>query len=303
MSEQVSPTTLVALSSELAGVVERIGPAVVRVDDGSRLTATGLLWSADGVILTTSHGVERDEGLAVETSHGARHPATLVGRDPEIDLAVLRVSAASLPVAERAPMADVRVGHLVLAVGRPGNAGLQATLGIISAILETERNGQVGYVVHTDAVLYPGFSGGALVDVQGRVVGMTNLMFGRGKGVAIGTPLLQQMADTLLAHGRVPRAYLGIRTQAAAVPEALRQKLALTQEHALLIVQVETGSAAEQGGLMLGDLLLALNDQPAMDADQLRQRLRLLTPGQAAKLRLARGGEALELTVTLGGGE
>jgi S1-C subfamily serine protease len=298
--EVVTPGVLASLSSELASVVERVAPSAVRVEDGSRLTATGIVWSADGVILTTSHGVERDEDLAIETADGARHAATLVGRDPGTDLAVLRVQATGLPAIPRADPADVKVGHLVLAVGRPGSAGLQATIGIVSARLETERGGQVGYILHTDAVLYPGFSGGPLVDTGGRAVGVNNLMYGRGKGVAIGTPVVAQVADALLAHGRVRRGYLGVRTQLVALPEGLRQSLSLTQERALLVVQVEAGSPAEQGGLLLGDTLLGVNEETIQDADELRQLLRSLQPGQAVTLRVVRGGERRDLTVTLG---
>src|SRR5437660_469133 len=109
--------------------------------------------------------------------------------------------------------ADVKGGHPVLALGRPGSARPQATLGNIRPRLEAERSGQLGYILHTDAVLYPGFPGGALVNTSGQVVGLTNLVFGRGKGVAIGLPVAGQVAEALLAHGAVPRGYLGIQTQ------------------------------------------------------------------------------------------
>src|SRR5437899_329649 len=128
MIETTLPGTLQSLSSELAGVVERAAPSVVRVDDGSRMTASGLIWSADGVILTTSHGVERDENLAIELGDGTRHAATLVGRDPDTDIAVLRVAATGLPAVERADAAEVKVGHWVLALARPGTWGLHATI-------------------------------------------------------------------------------------------------------------------------------------------------------------------------------
>src|SRR5438094_6352568 len=118
-----TPGLLVSLSSELANVVERVAPSVVRVDDGSRLTATGIIWSADGVILTTSHGVERDENVTIELSDGTRLPAALVGRDPDTDVAVLRVQASGLPAVERADAAEVKVGHLVTPIGRPGTWG------------------------------------------------------------------------------------------------------------------------------------------------------------------------------------
>lgn len=300
MAQEDAGGMLIHLSSELAGVVEQVGPSVVRVDDGSRLTATGVIWSAEGVIVTTSHGVERDEGLAIEMADGTRHTAALVGRDPDTDLAVLRVAATGLPAAPLAGPEEVKVGHLVLALGRPGNGGLQATIGIISARLDTERNGQLGYILHTDAILYPGFSGGALVDMSRQVVGLTNLMYGRGHGVAIGAPVVGQVMETLLAHGTVPRVYLGIRTQLVALPEGLRKKRNLTQEHALLIVQVESGSPAEQGGLMLGDTLLSLNGEAIQDVDQLRRHLRGLQAGQTLALQIVRGGAVRDLNVAAG---
>ena len=300
MTPEGSPGMLTSISSELAGVVEQVAPSIVRVDDGSRLTATGIIWAADGLIATTSHGVERDDNLAVELGDGTRHSAALVGRDPDTDLALLRVQAAGLPAVQPAEPGDVKVGHLVLALARPGSSGLQATIGIISARMDTERNGTLGYILHTDAVLYPGFSGGALVDVSGRVVGLTNLMFGRGKSVAIGAPVVQQVAETLLAHGAIPRGYLGIRTQLVALPEGLRKKQKLSQEHALLVVQVENGSPAEQGGMMLGDTLLRLNGQEIQDVDQLRRHLRGLQPGQTVALQILRGGALRELTMAAG---
>jgi S1-C subfamily serine protease len=302
MAQETSPGVLASLSSELAGVVEAVGPSVVRIDDGSRLTATGIIWTTDGLIVTTSHGVERDESLVVERADGSRLPATLVGRDTDTDLAVLRVQASGLPAVQRAEAAEMRVGALALALGRPGASGLQATLGIISARVETERDQKVGFVLHTDAVLYPGFSGGALATMSGHVGGMTNLAFGRGKGVAVGTTIVEQVADALLAHGRIPRGYLGIRTQSVALPEALRAGLTTPQERALLIIQVDSGTPAEQGGLLLGDTVLRVNERPVPDGDELRRFLRSLPVGQTIALQILRGGELRDLTVTLGEG-
>jgi S1-C subfamily serine protease len=273
------------------------------VDDGSRLTATGLIWTADGLIVTTSHGVERDENLIVERADGTRHPATLLGRDGDTDVAVLRVQASGLPAVQRAGAEAVKIGALVLALGRPGHAGLQATLGIISARSETERDGKIGYVLHTDAVLYPGFSGGALATMGGQVAGMTNLVFGRGKGVAVGTTILEQVAEALLAHGHIPRGYLGIRTQPVTLPEALRSNLEASQERALLIIQVEPGTPADQAGLLLGDTLLRVNDRAVSDGDELRRYLRSLKVGESLTLRILRGGEQRDLTAALAAGE
>ena len=296
-------STLAALSAELSDVVARVGPSVVRVDDGSRLTATGLLWTEDGVVLTTSHGTERDDDLLVELADGTRLPAVLVGRDPETDLAVLRVSASGLRPVTKADPEAVQVGQLVLALGRPGESGLSATFGIISARQDTQDRGRPEYVLHTDATLYPGFSGGPLVNVAGEVVGMTNLSYGRGMGFALGLPILAHVADALLAGGAVKRGYLGVSTQSVALPQNLQTALAVSQERGLLVVQVESGGPADTAGLSLGDILLGLGGAALDDVDDLRRHLRGLAAGQAVTLDLARGGAAHSLTVTLGARE
>ncbi len=289
-------TILSDLSAALAGAVEYAGRSVVRVDDGTRLTASGVIWSADGVILSTSHGVEQDEDVAIELGDGSRHAATIVGRDPDTDLAVLKVSASGLPPISRAAADDVNVGHLALALGRPGAGGLQATIGIIGSRIESQTGGQEGYILHTDAVLYPGFSGGPLVDSSGRIVGLNNLIFGRGKGVAIGTPILNHVAGALLAHGRIHRGYLGVRTQSVAVPASL----GLSQHGGALIVQVETGSPAQHSGVFLGDVVLGIDGTAVSDVDELRQILRARQAGDKVALRILRGGSITDIEVKLG---
>lgn len=224
---------LTALSHQLASVVETLAPSIVRVNDGSRLTATGLIWSSDGLILATSHGVERDDELSVQRRDGSRHAATLLGRDTDTDLALLRVQASDLPVAPRAEADSAKVGQLVLALGQPGEMGLRATLGIISARLESEREGRAEHILHTDADLLPGFSGGPLVSVDGRVVGLLNRAFGRGAGVALGVPVLENAVATLQS-ARVRPGYLGVTTQAVLLPESLRREVASNQKRALL---------------------------------------------------------------------
>jgi S1-C subfamily serine protease len=300
MTQTVPSSLLAGLSNELAGVVERAAPSVVRVEDGSRLTATGLVWSGEGVIVTTSHGVERDDNLSIETADGSLYRAQLLGRDLDTDIAVLRADTKGLLAFQSADLNDARVGHLALALGRPGTSGLQATIGVISARQETQTHGQPGYILHTDAVLYPGFSGGALVNMNGELVGMVNRMFGRGAGVAVGTPVLAQIVGALLAHGKIRRGYLGVRSQRVALPEALVKSLNLNQERGLLILQVEAGSPAEKGGLLLGDTLLAINGRALSDVDDLRQHLQA---NQTVTMSILRAGARQEVEVTLGATE
>ena len=283
------------LSDALSNVVEKAGQSVVRVDDGTRLTATGVVWSSNGVILATSHGVEKDEDLSIETADGKSYPTNVIGRDPDTDLVLLQAKVKGLPAIERAREDTVKVGHLALALGRPGNSGLQATIGIIGSRIESQSGGQTGYILHTDVVLYPGFSGGPLVDIEGRIVGLNNLMYGRGKGVAVGTPILTHIAGALLSHGRVQRGYLGVRTQNADLPKSL----GLEQSGGALIVQVESVSPAERAGLLLGDVILAADGQTVNDVDDLRTILRARQAGQDVSLKILRAGAVKEVTASL----
>jgi S1-C subfamily serine protease len=291
---------LAAFSGELATIVERTAASVVRVDDGSRLTATGVIWSADGLILTTSHGTERDDELFVEFGDGSRHAAALVGRDGETDFALLKVEATGLPAIERGDDEGVRIGSLVLTVARPGNFGLSATLGIVSSKTASQRGGRNEMILHTDAGFHFGFSGSPLVDMSGKMIGVANLAFGRGKSVALGVSIATHTAELLQAHGTTRRGYLGIRTQLVPLPDSLRTALALKQANGLLVFATEQGSAAESAGLLIGDTLLAINGQALSDVDDLRRVLRSMRAGETITLTLLRGGAIQPLVVTLG---
>lgn len=287
-----------AFSEDLANTVEAASASIVRVDDGSHLTASGTLWSADGVVVTTSHGVERDEDLTVILADGTPHPATLIGRDGDTDIAVLKIEgAAGLAAIARAENTSVRVGQVVLALGRPGDLGLLATLGIVSARRDSQTNGHDEYILSTDADLYPGVSGGALVNAGGGFVGLLNRMYGRGLGVALGTPLVTRVVETLLAHGRIPRGYLGIRTQLVAIPAHLKVTLNLSHTQGLLVVNVDANSPAEQGGLLMGDTLLSIGGEAVQDIGTLR---RYLHAGQPVPIDILRGGTLVSITPTVG---
>ena len=300
MTTETTNTLLHSLSSELAGLVERIAPTVVRVDDGTRLTATGTLWSAEGVVVTTSHGVERDDDLAIELADGSRHVATLIGRDHDTDLAVLKVEATGLPAIELAGPTDAKAGQFALALGRPGTHGLEVTLGLLNARIETQSGGNPEYILHTDATFYPGFSGGPLADMRGKLIGLCNLGYGRGRSVALGTPTVAHVVEAILARGRVQRGYLGVRTQAVTLPESVRERLGLQQGQALILVGLEEGGPADRGRLMLGDTLLGLDDQTVADANDLRRHLRSQPAGRQIQVHLLRGGEIAHIAVTLG---
>jgi S1-C subfamily serine protease len=272
----------------------------VKVDARDRLAASGIVWSADGLVVTAHHVVERDDDIGVGLPDGRTVAATLVGRDPTTDLAVLRAGTGGLTPPTWSDAGSARVGHLVLAVGRPGHKAM-ATLGIISALGEgwrTPAGGQVDRYVQTDVVMYPGFSGGPLVDAKGQALGLNTSALLRGVSLAVPAATIRRVVETLLVHGRVRRGYLGVGAQPVRLPAALAQQLG--QETGLLLVSVEPGGPAEQGGLLLGDTIVALAGRPVVHMDDLLDGLSGERVGVAMPVRVVRGGQVQELTVVVG---
>jgi S1-C subfamily serine protease len=287
-------------SNALADIVADAGKGTVRVEARRRLPATGIIWSADGVIVTSNHVVERDENISVGLADGKTVPATLVGRDPSTDLAVLRVQATGLQASAQADVDSLRVGHLVLALGRPGESVL-STLGVISAVggnWHTPAGGPVDHYVQTDVVMYPGFSGGPLVDMAGQVIGLNTSGVLHGVSLAVPAPTLRRVVEALLTRGRIARGYLGVGAQPVRLPAALSEQL--NQETGLLLVSVEPGSPADQGGLLLGDTLVGLDGQPLRQMDDLVTLLSGDRVGKSVSLRIVRGGKVQEVSVTIG---
>jgi S1-C subfamily serine protease len=284
------------LSDQLAAAVEKAGQATVTVDARGRLPATGVIWSADGEILTADHVVQRDENIEVTLADGSTHAATVAGRDPASDLALLRVQASGLAVAEFAE--NVRVGNLVLAVGRPGD--LQATLGSVVALGGPVRGRRRRFdaYIQTDVTMYPGFSGGPLVDAGGRVAGLNSSALARGASLAIPVGVLRTIASALRADGRVKRGFLGISTQPVALTDALAGSLG--QATGLMIIGTEKGGPAERAGLMQGDVLVGLDGQTVADIEDLQSALGPEMVGARASAKVVRGGEVREVPVTVG---
>ncbi|HRQ37897.1 MAG TPA: trypsin-like peptidase domain-containing protein [Chloroflexota bacterium] len=290
---------LVELSHQFAEVVKDAGQSVVRVEGRRRIPASGIVWAADGLIITANHVVSRDEGITVGLADGSSLNATLVGRDPSTDLALLRVDASLTPLTE-ANKQEVAVGNLVLALARPGRS-VQAAWGIISALGDSWRTGGGGLMdryVQTDLVMYPGFSGGPLVGADGALVGLNTSALARGVSVAAPTMTLARVADTLLAHGRIRRGYLGVSTQRVHLPEALRATVG--QKRGLLVVSVEADSPAEKGGLTLGDTIVAVGDTAVQNHDDLLAALSGDKIGTAVPLTILRGGQAQTVEVVVG---
>lgn len=291
---------LQALSDELAATVEAAGPALVRVEGRRRMSATGIVWSADGLILTAHHVVTRDDKLKIGLPDGNTVKAELVGRDPTTDLAILRAEAGDLTPPVWAASDDLRTGQLVLALGRPGRT-VQATLGVVSAVGQSWRTGTGGQIdryVQTDVVMYPGFSGGPLVGAGGAFLGLNTSALMNGVSITIPSDTLHTVADALITHGSVQRGFLGVGAQPVRLPDDLANEL--DQETALLLVNVEAGSPAATGGLLMGDTIVRFAGEPVRHMDDLQAMLNGERVGQAVTVGIVRGGEFREVEVTIG---
>lgn len=290
---------LSALSEAMADAVERVAESVVRVNGRRRRPASGIVYAPD-LVLTSSHAVEREEDLSVKTHDGRTLEARFVGRDPASDLAVLRVEGLGLNPAKMSEESSPRVGQVALAVGRPGDS-VRATFGIVSAVggpIRMGRRRTLERVIQTDATAYPGFSGGALVDTEGTVVGILTSGLARGVALAVPTDIARRVAETLKGQGYVKRGYLGILSQPVNLPTA--QRLGLEQSDGLLVVGVEENTPAGQGGMLIGDILVGLDGTPVQDTDDLQVLLTGERVGMSVPVQIVRGGELQTLDITVG---
>jgi S1-C subfamily serine protease len=288
---------LASLSRDLASAVARAGRSVVTVDGRRRFPASGLAWR-DDLVVTASHVLERDADLNIATPEGAQHSARLIGRDPGSDLAVLGVSGASLQPVEPSQSAELHPGELTLAVGRPGTAEPIASFGAISSVGGAWRTAQGGILdayIRADVALLPGLSGGALVDVEGRLLGMLSAHLAGGDPVAIPTRGIDGVVERILSGGSLRRAYLGVSSQPVELQEVLRQRLNLQQTAGLMLLGLEPGAPAERGGLLLGDILLSIGGRPVEDGEALQMALGPAAIGSVTPIRFIRGGELREM--------
>jgi S1-C subfamily serine protease len=283
-------------SREIADLVGRLGSSVVRVDARRGRPATGIIWG-DNLVLTADHVIE-DDNITVSLPP-TTVKASVAGRDRATDLALLRTEGLKGAPAPRGQSAEVRAGQLVIALGQVTD--LQVTFGIVSGLsgsFRSWRGGQVEHLIQTTAELLPGFSGGPLVDAEGRVIGINSWNFGRGVSRALPIEIAERVAESLRTHGRIRRAYLGLGAQPVRLSQALANQLG--QESGLLVVTVEPGGPAQKAGLLQGDTIVAIDGDPLRHLDELFGRLGALEVGSAHRLGVVRAGERKDLTVTLG---
>lgn len=285
------------LSDALASAVESSGPSVVRIE-GRCAGASGTVWSADGVVVVTNHSIGRGDDLSVALADGRTLTATVVGRDPSSDVAVLRIAATDLSPARWSDGEGLKVGHLVLPLGRPGRS-VRATMGIVSALgdsFRTPTGATFDRYIEVDANLPRGFSGGPLVDAKGAALGVNTGGVMRG-GATIPTITLRRVVTELLTKGHVGRGYLGVSVYPARLPDALAATLG--KSHAVVIVGVERGSPAEAGGLKVGDVIASIDGVSIDGPGELMSALDGRA-GAEVVVKFARADQVSELKVTAG---
>jgi S1-C subfamily serine protease len=281
----------------MADAVAAVASSVVQVH-GRRRPASGLVY-ADGVVVTTIHALGREDRLRVRRHDGQAFDGELAGWDPTTNLAVLRVTGLDAPAIVPAAAA-ARVGRLALAIARSWSNAVTASAGIVSVIggpLRTGRHRAIDQVIRTTAPMHDGFAGGAFVDTEGGLLGIATAAAIRGLGVIIPTAIVWRTVATVVEHGRIKRGYLGISGQPVTLPEAQRGD---ARAEALLIVGVTDGSPAAAAGVLVGDVLVALDGKAVESPQDLMDRLMETRIGQPASLRVLRGGAVVEIAVTIG---
>jgi serine protease DegQ len=286
------------LSTQMADAVDAVAASVVQVQ-GHRRPASGLVYG-DGLVLTTMRAIGRDDGLHVRRHDGAALDAEFAGWDPATTLAVLRVKDLNVPSLSPSSTAP-RVGHIALAVARSWSNSLTASAGIISVIggpLRTGRRRAIDQVIRTTAPMHDGFSGGAFIDSTGGLVGVTTATTIRGTAVVIPAGIAWTAAQRVLEHGQTRRGYLGLMGQPVTLSAA--QAASTGRESALLVVGVVPSSTAASAGVLVGDIILALDGTSTASTDDLLDLLATQSVGRQATLKLLRGNTAVDVPVTIG---
>lgn len=282
---------LAALSTALAAIVERTGQSVAAVHARPRFPSSGVFWRP-GVVVTAEHTVRIEEEIKVTLPGGSTVPAALAGSDAGTDLAVLRVDGdyPPIPPAVEPP----QPGNLAVAVGRSPDSGVNATMGIISAVSgswRTWRGGRLDHYIRLDLTLYPGSSGGVAVNTEGQAIGVVTSALSRIAGVAIPSSTVDRVVNEILAKGRVARGYLGAGLQPVELPG---------HQRGLIVLSVEPGGPADKAGVLIGDVLLSLGGQAVSDTGDIQGVLETHGHGQIVEAQVLRGGAAHKVAIAIG---
>lgn len=303
-----------AYSQAVIGVVDKVSPAVVNIDVQRQLTGrrrnnqsfsqevhgngSGFIFTKDGYILTNSHVVHKATKLEVTLSDGRHFPAELVGDDPDTDLAVIRIHAPNLVVAQLGDSQSLRAGQLAIAIGNPYGFQTTVTTGVVSALGRSfrSRSGRlIDNIIQTDAALNPGNSGGPLVTSHGEVIGINTAVIISAQGICFAVPIntAKMILTPLIKNGKIRRGYIGIGGQNVPLPRRVVLFHELSVESGVLVISIENNSPAQKAGLIEGDVIVGMNNQPIASIDDLHKLLTHEQVGVRSPLTILRRTEKL----------
>jgi len=291
-----------ALSHDLAHVVEQVSPSVVAVNARRHLSSSGVYWR-DGIIVTAAHTIRRTDDISIILTSGRTVAADLAGVDPSTDLAVLKIDNPELSPPLFGDAAQLKVGHVVLAVGRGAQRGLNATLGIVGVLSgswRTWRGGLIDQFIGLDLVLHPGAAGGPLTDSHGRVLGINTLGLSRSMALTIPVSTVNRVVTHLLEKGHMGLGYLGLGMRPIPLPENLKSTLNLSADSGLIVVTVEPDGPGSKAGVLFGDVIVALEGTAVSNIRDLQAFLEPESVGKTIPVSIIRGGKPIEINVTIG---
>jgi len=295
-------SVLETLSNDFAAAAEGAGPSVVAIYGRRWMPSSGIQWRK-GIIVTAHHTIRREEDISVIAEGGKTLKATLAGRDPSTDLAILKLAGdVSLPLPSFGDATVLKLGHVVLALGRSRGTNLVASAGIVGGLngeWEPRRGGRLDQHIRLTLELYPGFSGGPLVNAQGKVVGINTSGLSRGRGVTIPLATVNRVVDELVEKGHVAKPYLGLAMQPVAIPDSLRAKISSSVNSALLVVHVEPAGPADKAGVLLGDLVFELQGNAVEDTGDIQHLLGAAKVGDTVQASVLRGGSPMKMSIAL----
>ena len=282
---------LIEFSNALAQATERASASVVAVHTETRGSSSGIVWRP-GVIVTSEHALRRDEEIQLTLPIGRVVPATLVGRDPSTDIAVLKCSEADTAVPLFGDVSALKPGTLTLVVGRTRASGPVAALGVVSLVASDRRGtgASITPYIRLDIGLQPTAIGGAVIDASGNLVGLATPRFARFGAIAVPASTINKISDTLLKQGRIPRGYLGVGLQPVRLPNGLREMLQRNEKTAAIVLEVHSDGPADKAGIVIGDILVSLAGQSITRLEDVQSLLAGDAIGKTLPLKFIRGG-------------
>jgi S1-C subfamily serine protease len=291
-----------ALSDDFANAISRASASVVTVHARRRIPSSGVHWRT-GIVVTADHTVERDEEITITLPDGRNVPATLVGRDSSTDIAILKIDAGNLAVADKSDAATLKTGNLILAAGRTNEGAVRASsalVGVTGPALRTWQGGQLDLTVRLDRRLHPNLSGGPALDELGRVYGINTSGLSRLASLVIPASTVDRVSTELETKGHIGRAYLGVGMQPVRLSAKLQDALKISNEIGVMVASVESDGPAEKAGAMLGDVLVALDGKPLSGLRSVQSFLIGAQVGNRVKASIIRGGALIEVVIMIG---